>query len=153
MVLLADPTPATVRPLLGIWSHPPVVRGGRMQEPEQVYRCADEHDALECHQGSVVVHEAWVDTGPRPKSKPRWIAADAGIALPHRRALVLGRWYMSSLIRGERPERPVPLSGRPPHPDTETPFDANPDHGNFPVALAWRLALLAAAGLIFSWLA
>lgn len=153
VVLLADPTPGTMRPLLGIWLNPPVVRGGRMQKPEEVYRCGDEHDVLECHQGSVVVHEAWVDTGPRPTSKPRWVAADAGIALPHRRALLLGPWYMSSLIRGERPGRPVPLTRRAPNPDTEAPFDARPDHGSFPVALAWRLAVLAAAGLIFSWLA
>ena len=30
----------------------------------------------------VVVHEAWVDTGPRRWSKPRWVAADAGLAVP-----------------------------------------------------------------------
>ncbi|HZB49153.1 MAG TPA: hypothetical protein VE547_08675, partial [Mycobacteriales bacterium] len=96
VVLLRDPAPRMIRPLLGIWSRPPEVSGGRLSRPERVYRCDEEHDRLECIQGSVEVHEAWVDTGPRPRSKPRWVAADAGVVLPHRRA-VLGRWYLSSL--------------------------------------------------------
>jgi hypothetical protein len=111
VVLLQDPAPRMIRPLLGVWSDAPVPRGGRLPKPEGVYRCDDERDDLLCHQGSVVVHEAWVDTG----RKPRWVAADAGIALPHRRAL-LGRWYLSNLIGGERPGPPRPLISPPPHP-------------------------------------
>ena len=102
VVLLHDPAPRVIRPLLGIWSGPPVVSGGRLPRPERVYRCDDEHDRLECSQGAVVVHEAWVDTGPRPRSKPRWVSADAGIVLPHRRA-VFGRWYLGSLLGAARP--------------------------------------------------
>lgn len=151
VVLLHDPAPRMIRPLLGVWSEPPVPRAGRLPKPERVYRCDDERAALECHQGSVVVHEAWVDTGPRRRSKPRWVAADAGIALPHRRSL-LGRWYMSALIGGERPEQPQPLTLQPPHPDTEVTVELGRDVGSFPVALAGRLAGLAAFGLLCYWL-
>jgi len=117
VVLLHDPAPRMIRPLLGVWSEPPAVRGGRMPTPERVYRCDEELDALQCYQGNVVVHEAWVDTGPRPSSKPRWVDADAGVALPHRRA-VFGRWYLASLIGGERPEAPARLTLRPPQAKT-----------------------------------
>jgi hypothetical protein len=151
VVLLHDPAPRMLRPLLGIWSEPPVVRRGRMPKPERVYRCDEELDALECHQGGVVVHEAWVDTGPRPTSKPRWVAADAGIALPHRRSL-FGRWYLASLIGGERPEAAARLTLRPPHPDTESAVEAATHHGSFLAALGWRLAGLAALGLLVYWL-
>ena len=140
-----------IRPLLGIWSEPPVVRGGRVPTPERVYRCDEELDALQCFQGSVVVHEAWVDTGSRPASKPRWVAADAGIALPHRRA-VFGRWYMASLIGGERPDAPAPLTLRPPHADTERVVEAGTERGGFLAAVASRLAALAALGLLVYWL-
>ncbi len=106
---------------------------------------------MECHQGSVVVHEAWVDTGPRPRSKPRWIAADAGIAVPHRRA-VLGRWYLSNLLSGERPLQPQRLTLQPPHPDHDVIIEFGRDVGSFPAALAARLTALAAFGLLFYWL-
>jgi hypothetical protein len=118
VVLLHDPAPRMIRPLLGAWSDAPVLRDGRLPKPERVYRCDEELDALECHQGSVVVHEAWVDTGPRRWAKPRWVAADAGIAVPHRRAL-FGRSYMSSLISGERPEKPRRLTLQQPRADNE----------------------------------
>jgi len=72
VVLLHDPAPRMIRPLLGVWSDEPVQRDGRLPKPEHVYRCDEELDALECHQGSVVVHEAWVDTRPRQWAKPRW---------------------------------------------------------------------------------
>ena len=151
VVLLHDPTPQTMRPLLGVWSEPPVVRGGRVPTPERVYRCDDELDALECYQGSVIVHEAWVDSGPRATSKPRWVAADAGIVLPHRRP-VFGRWYMGSLIRGERPEPPKPLTLRAPHPDSERFVELGAHHGSFLAALGGRLAGLGALGLVSYWL-
>ena len=151
VVLLHDPAPRMIRPLLGVWSAAPTLRDGRLPKPEQVYRCDDERAALECHQGSVVVHEAWVDTGPRRRSKPRWIAADAGIALPHRRA-VLGRWYLSNLLSGERPRQPQRLTLQPPHPDHEVIIESGRDVGSFPAALAARLTALAAFGLLFYWL-
>lgn len=152
VALLHDPAPRMIRPLLGLWSVAPVPRSGRLPKPEQVYRCDEELDALECHQGSVVVHEAWIDTGPRRWAKPRWVAADAGIALPHRRAL-FGRWYMSNLISGERPEPPRPLTLEPPHPDNELIVEVVRNVGSFPTAVAGRLAALAAVGLLIYWLA
>jgi hypothetical protein len=151
VVLLHDPAPRTIRPLLGIWSDAPVLRDGRLPKPERVYRCDEELDALECHQGSVVVHEAWVDTGPRRSAKPRWVAADAGIALPHRRA-ILGAWYMSNRISGERPEQPRRLTLQPPHPDNDVIVDLGRNVGSFPAALAGRLAALTAFGLLVYWL-
>ena len=94
--------------------------------------------------------EAWVDTGPRRRSKPRWIAANAGIALPHRRAL-LGRWYLSNLLSGERPRQPQQLSLQPPHPNHEMITELGRDVGSFPAALAGRLTALAAFGLLSYW--
>jgi hypothetical protein len=99
-------------------------------------------------QGDVVVHEAWVDTGPRRWSKPRWVAADAGVAVPHRRA-VLGRWYLSSLLSGERPELPRQLTQPPPRPDDEVIMEMGQAGGSLPAAVASRLAGLAALGLLF----
>jgi len=149
VILLHDPAPRMIRPLLGVWSELPVVRGGRLPRPEQVYRCDEEQLDLQSFQGGAVVHEAWVDTGPRRTSKPRWVAADAGIALPHRRSL--GRWYLGSLIRGERPDPPQPLTIRPPHPDSEA-SELSGDVGNFPAALGWRLAVLILVALVFAWI-
>jgi hypothetical protein len=152
VVLLHDPAPRMIRPLLGVWSTAPAPRSGRMPKPEQVYRCDDELAALECHQGSVVVHEAWVDTGPRRWTRPRWVAADAGIALPHRRSL-FGRWYMSNLISGERPGPPRRLTMRQPRPGNEVIVESGRGGWSFPAALAGRLAALAAVGLLVYWLA
>ena len=143
VVLLHDPTPKAMRPLLGVWSEEPVAGPGRLPKPERVYRCDDEVTALECYQGSVIVHEAWVDTGTREGSKPRWVAADSGIALPHRRAF-LGRWFMSNLIGGDRPEPATRLTMPAPRPGAETITELSPDVGSFPVKVAWRLAGLAA---------
>jgi hypothetical protein len=151
VVLLHDPAPRMIRPLLGVWSDAPMLRDGRLPEPERVYRCDDELDALECHQGSVVVHEAWVDTGRRRWAKPRWVAADAGIALPHRRS-VFGRWNMSNLISGERPAPPRRLTLEPPHPDDEVIVEVVRNVGSFPTAVAGRLAVLMALGLLIYWL-
>lgn len=151
VVLLHDPTPRAIRPLLGVWSEEPVVSEGRLPKPEQVYRCDDDVDVLESHQGSVVVHEAWVDTGKRAGSKPRWVAADAGIALPHRRSL-FGRWFMSSLIGAERPDHATPLTMPAPRPRSEAVTEVDPGHGSFVVKVAWRLAGLVAMALVFVWL-
>lgn len=148
VVLLHDPTPRMIRPLLGVWSEEPVVSEGRFPKPERVYRCDDEVDVLECYPGSVVVHEAWVDTGKRATSKPRWVAADSGIALPHRRALI-GSWTMSNHIRSERPGPATPLTMLAPRPGAETITEVSPDVGSFPVKVAWRLAGLAATALVF----
>lgn len=149
VVLLNDPAPRSVRPLLGIWSREPVVREGRMPKPERVYRCDGEHVALECFQGSVVVHEAWVDTAPRSWSRPRWVAADGGIALPHRRS-VFGRWYLGTLIRAERPDPPEPLTIREPRPEDEVIVEFDGDGGSFLGALGSSLAQLGGVALLVS---
>ena len=147
VVLLNDPTPQMVRPLLGIWSQEPLTVEGRFPAPEQVYRADDDVDVLLCYPGSVVVHEAWVDTGKRAGSKPRWVAADSGIALPHRIA-TLGSWTMANHIRAERPGPAIPLTRPMPRPRTEAITEV-PDLGNFAVKVAWRAAGLAAIGVLF----
>ncbi len=152
VVLLDDPAPKMIRPLLGIWSEPPVPRQGRLPKPERVYRCDEERVDLLSYQGGVVVHEAWLDTGPRRLSKSRWVAADAGVALPHRRAL-FGRWYMSALIGGERPARPRQLTLPVPHPDQRPVIESHADVGSLTVAIATRLAILGGIGGVFSWIA
>ena len=113
VVLMHDPNPRAVRPLLAIWDERPTP-GERLPKPDSVWRCDDELDELESSAGSAEVHEAWVDTGPRSWSKPRWVRADAGLAVPHRRAL-LGRWYVSTSLRRDRPESPHPLTLADPH--------------------------------------
>ena len=152
VVLLHDPTPRMVRPLLGIWTQESVAGVGRLPKPERVYRCDEELDALECYQGSAVVHEAWVDTGSRSWSKPRWVAADHGVALPHRRA-VLGRWFMSSLIGGERPDPAIRLTMPAPRPEVGAITELSPRLGSYPVKVAWRLAGLTAIAVALAWLA
>lgn len=151
VVLLRDPAPRMIRPLLGVWSDAPVRRDGRLPKPERVYRCDEELDALVCHQGGVVVHEAWLGTGPRRWAKPRWAAADAGIALPHRRS-VFGRWYLSNLISGERPGPPRRLTLQPPAPAVEVIAEVA-RNGSFLTAVLGRLAALATLGLLTYWLA
>jgi hypothetical protein len=100
VALLHDPNPQAIRPLLAVWEQPPPPRE-RLPKPQSVWRCDNELIELKSSQASVVVHEAWLDTGPRSWSKPRWVCADAGIVVPHRRAL-LGRWYVSMLVRSSR---------------------------------------------------
>jgi hypothetical protein len=141
VLLLHDPNPRAFRPLLAVWSERPP-GGTRLPKPEQVWRCDDEVDQLESFQGDPVVHEAWVDTGPRFWSKPRWVRADAGIALPHRRAL-LGRWYVSLVLRSARSEEARRLTLDDPHavPDIAEEL---PLEGRLLRSVAGRGVLLAA---------
>ena len=113
VVLLHDPNPRAVRPLLAIWPDRPPP-GGRLPKPESVWRCNEELLELESMQQHVEVHEAWVDTGPRSWSKPRWVRADGGIAVPHRRSM-FGRWYFGRIASRDRPGDPVPLTLDDPH--------------------------------------
>ena len=113
VVLLHDPNPRAVRPLLAIWSDRPP-SGERLPKPESVWRCDDELLELESMPGHVTVHEAWVDTGPRSWSKPRWVRADGGITVPHRRSM-FGRWYFRRVTSGDRPGDPEPLTLEDPH--------------------------------------
>ena len=133
---------------------------GRLPRAEAVYRCDEERSALMSPPGRVIVHEAWVDTGRHSGSRPRWVVADAGLALPHRGA-ALGRWYLASLIGSERPAGARPLTVRSPHPDTEpsSALARHPDQradsrvfGSWARLFAWRLAALLGVALIFTWL-
>ena len=94
--------------------------------------------------GGVEVHEAWVDTGPRSWSKPRWVRADAGITVPHRRSL-FGRWYFGMTTRADRPGNPAPLTLEDPH---ATPPGLTADEplqlgGSLAGSTAGRVAALA----------
>ena len=150
VVLLSDPAPKMVRPLLAVWADRPVSGDGAFPKADHVYRADEEVDELLSRQGSVELHEAWVDTGPRSWSKPRWVVANDGIALPHRRA-VLGRLYVYLLLRAERPDRPAALSVREPHPSQDIDQSA-PRLPGFGKAVAWRLALLGIGGVALGWL-
>jgi hypothetical protein len=140
VVLLHDPNPRALRPLLAVWAQPPPPRE-RLPKPQSVWRCDDELDELKSSQGSVVVHEAWLDTGPRSWSKPRWVCADAGIAVPHRRAL-LGRWYMSMVVRSARPGEARRLTLGDPHAVPQAAEEL-PLGGSLLRSVAWRIVLLA----------
>jgi hypothetical protein len=149
VVMLEDVNPRAIRALLGIWSTKPA-EGQRLPKPDRVYRCDDELEDLKRFQGDVVVHEAWVDTGPRPSSKPRWIAADEGIAVVHRRA-ILGRWYLSALLRNDRPGPPKPLTIAAPTSPAVPVVDRKPLEGSLAGEVGWRLALLGIIA-VFAWL-
>lgn len=150
VVLLHDPAPRIIRPLLGVWSTAPALQQGRLPRPEHVYRCDEELDGLVSYQGAAVVHEAWVDAGGRSGARPRWVAADAGVVLPHRRAW-FGRWYLGRLLWGERPGRPEPLTLRQPTPADEGPLGPLPRR-SFVVAVAGRVAALGVIALVLAWL-
>ncbi|MCW2836014.1 MAG: hypothetical protein JWQ15_128 [Marmoricola sp.] len=159
VALLDDPNLRMTRPLLCIWSEEPLPAEGRLPRAEVVYRCDEKRDALISVRGGAVVHEAWLDSGPRARSRPRWVAADAGIALPLRRSF-LGDWYVASAIDAERPGRARPLTMRAPDPTTENATgtiatvisEETPGSGHWFRLFAWRLAALAVAGPALTWI-
>lgn len=153
VVLLHDPNPRVTRPLLGVWDEEPRATYGRLPKADHVYRADEDRDDLLSYQGACVVHEAWVDAGRRSWSRPRWVAADGGIALPHRRAL-LGRWYLASVISAQHP-RLDRLSVRAPDPADEAGPDSvvqevAPLTAGLARALTWRLALVAGIAVAFT---
>jgi hypothetical protein len=149
VVLLHDPNPRAIRPLLAIWDERPAP-GERLPKPRSVWRCDDELLELESHVGSVEVHEAWLDTGRFSWSTPRWVRGDAGIAVPHRRS-IFGRWYVSTTLRRERPGEAEPLTLDDPHRATSAAAIAEPEveiGGSLLGSLAGRAAFLAAVALL-----
>ena len=124
------------RPLAAVWWRDPT-RGERLARADAVYR-ADEEAADEMHADAseVVVHRAWVDTG----FKPRWIAADRGVVIPHRRALV-GRWHVRILTNRATIADVVELHHAAPVPPVPSSFDRR-DRRDRPHRLApmvaWR---------------
>lgn len=133
-----------LRPMLAIWSQQPVLTDGRIPRPERGYRIDPRHDALVCGQGDLEVHEAWVDTSSR---RPRWVLADAGVAVPRRRAAA-GRFYLLDSV--VRVELPYWLTVTAPTAAAEPVTDTRFDWRRFAVALAQRLAVLAFLAVFFS---
>jgi hypothetical protein len=146
VALLSDPNPRAVRPLLAVWDEEPVAGPGRFPKPDRVYRADDDADDLLSVQGSMSVHRAWLAPSRGRWSTPRWVAADAGVAIPHRPAL-LGRWYFGSISRAERAE-PRPLTVGEPNPMAEV--GDPPPPWSWPTfgSLAGRTAFLAAWAVV-----
>jgi hypothetical protein len=160
VVALRDPRPRGTGPLLGVWNKEPVLAAGRLPRADAVYRCDAGRDALFSTRGAVVVHRAWVDTGQRAGSRPRWVAADAGVALPRHRA-ILGPQQLHTTIGTERPPRPRSLTMPAPNPTTESETgifvtvinEPVPETRQFVRLLAWRLAVLTLSALVLAWMA
>lgn len=163
VMLLADPRPRVTRPLLAVWSAEPLPVDGRLPLAESVYRCSATKVALISTPGAAVVHEAWVDTAPSPRSGrfsvPRWVAADAGLALPQRQ-VVMGPRYFASILGTERPAPARPLTMPAPNPTTETATatpvqavtEATSGSGRWLRLFAWRVAGLVIVGaLVAQW--
>lgn len=160
-ILLSDPRPRVTRPLLAVWSEEPLPVDGRLPLAEAVYRCAATRVDLLSAQGAAIVHEAWVDTAPSTRSGrfsvPRWVAADAGIALPQRQ-VVMGPRYFASILGTERPARARPLIMPAPNPTTETATaspvravtEATSGSGRWLSLFAWRVAGLAVVGMVLA---
>lgn len=146
VALLNDPNPRAVRPLLAVWDTEPVPGPGRFPKPDRVYRADDDADALLSVQGAMTVHEAWLDSVQGRWGTPRWVAADAGPAIPHRPAL-LGRWYFGTVSRAERAE-PRPLTIGEPDPMAEVGDPPPPWSWPKPGSLVGRTAFLAAWALV-----
>ena len=142
VVLMHDPNPRGVRPLLAVWDERPAA-GERLPKPRSVWRCDDELVELESSPGDVEVHEAWLDTGRRSWSKPRWVRADGGIAVPHRRSL-FGRWYVNKSLRRDQPEEARPLTIDDPHRVPATGVEDLELGGSLIGSVAGRLVFLAA---------
>ena len=156
VVLVKDPSPHSNRPMLGMWATEPVPKDGRLPRAEAVYLCDGERRTLISSPGALVVHESWVAIGSRALSTPRWVAADASVALPRRRAF-LGWRSLGSVIEAERPARARPLTMRAPHPNTER-TSANVQvimkeeraNSRWVRVFALRLAVMVAVAVMFS---
>ena len=125
---------------------------------QAVYRCDRRADSL------ISIKAHWSSTGhgstsgPHPGARPRWVAADAGIALTRRRSL-LGSWYLESLVGSERGPRARALS-RPaadPTSEAETGMfvtvisEPTRQTGRFFRLFVQRLVGLALVGLLLVW--
>jgi hypothetical protein len=161
VMVLADPRRRTKGPLLGVWATEPLPVDGRVPLAQSVYRCEDARSALVSASGAAVVHEAWLDAGPNARSArfsvPRWVAADAGLALPQRR-VVAGPRHLAAIIGTDRPARTRPLTMPAPNPKAETatadPVRAitEPRSGaaRLVMLFASRLAGLVLAGMVLA---
>lgn len=151
VAVIDDPAPRTWRPLVAVWWEDPTTRE-RLAKPDAVYRADDEtSEHLKSPATSVVVRRAWIDTGLLPRSKPRWIGVEDGVAVPHRRS-VFGRWYIHVVTRRSRRDRVVGLHHGPPSGGMPSLSngDAYEAH-RFGGMVAWRL-LGAVVGIGLSFL-
>ncbi len=156
VVLVKDPSPHSNRPMLGIWTTEPVPKDGRLPKAEAVCLCDGERRALISSPGALVVHEAWVAVGRHSLSTPRWVVADAGVALPRRRAF-LGWRSLGAVIETQRPARARPLTMRAPHPNTERTsataqviMEEERANSRWVRVFAWRLAVMVAVAVVFT---
>jgi hypothetical protein len=146
--VIDDPAPRTWRPLLAVWEHDPT-GGERLARPDAVYRADDETSAdLQCPSSSVVVRQAWIDTGLWQKAKPRWVGFEDGVAVPHRRVM-FGRWYVRTVTKKSEVEAVVPLRHGPPQPlispvETSSGGRRRSRH-RLPSMIAWRLVIAVVA--------
>ncbi|MEO7269891.1 MAG: hypothetical protein ABIW49_11860, partial [Knoellia sp.] len=148
VALLHDPNPRAYRPLLAIWDEEPISGPGTFPKPDRVFRADDESDALLSYQGAMTVHEAWIDGVDGRWATPRWVAADEGLAIPHRRALV-GPWYFGSITSAERADA-QPLTLDAPDPQFEALDLGSPSALPGLRAVAWRSGVLSA--LAIAWI-
>ncbi len=155
VVLVKDPSPRGSRPMLGVWTTEPRPEDGRLPRAEGVYVCDSGRRALISTPGALVVHEAWVAVGSHALSTPRWVTADAGVALPTRRAL-LGWRVLGSVIETQRPARARALTMRAPHPNnertsatTQVIMKEEGADGRWVRVLASRLTVMVAVAALF----
>ena len=149
--VIHDPAPRTVRPLLAIWWRDPTRAGeDRLPRPDAVYR-ADDMTAsdLESYVSEIAVRVAWVDTGPWPKAKPRWVGFDEAVAVPHRR-VVFGPTYIRMVTRKSKVEGPESLHHGPPNLAMVMGAVNEPARRPLRRMVAWRLvAGVVCIGLAF----
>ncbi|GAB3253163.1 hypothetical protein GCM10027425_12230 [Alteromonas gracilis] len=101
-----NPAPHGVRPLLLVWEERP--RAGT--RPDRVLLADEDLDALLDPGPDVVLHEVWLDARPRP----RFVVADRGVALPHRRSVLYGPRWAAGVGLTRRPREvaaPEPAAG------------------------------------------
>ncbi len=158
IVLVRDSRAPAMRPMLGVWAKEPVPTEAGLPRAQAVYRCDRRAASLVSTKGALTVHRAWLDTGPHPGARPRWVAADAGIALPQRRSL-LGSWYFDTVLGSERGSRARALKRPAPDPTTEAETgtfvtvisEPTRQIGRFFRLFVQRLVGLSLAGLLLGW--
>ena len=130
------------RPLVAVWWQQPTTDGD-LTRPDAVYRADDDAATdLSSTASAVIVHRAWVDTG----WKPRWIAAEEGVVVPHRRAL-LGPWHFRLLTRDAEVGDLVELHHSAPTSAMSVHIERRGHPHRFVPMVAWRL-LAAPVGLL-----
>ena len=93
-----------IRPLLAVWTQAPATTS-EIPRPDQVWLCDDDATDLQSSSTFLGVHEAWAASG----STPCFVAADRGVAILHRRALLsFGMQWRAKEFTIQRLHRPSP---------------------------------------------